>query len=241
MISHKEQVSLLRTVYIIAFTLVSSISSAQVVIDTCLTPTEIDHCKLGIENHGKGKYKEAIKNFNQAILLNDEDTVAYFERAKTYVCWKKCSQAIKDIQTAIDYGKRGAEIYLIRAEANDARYLFKEALQDYNQYIELCSRPNKWVYYNKGYAEIKLKKYNDAINSFTNSIELDTLNNLESSYAYMGRAFAYYKKAESLKKEKPKEAKSIINQAKADYVTAKRLENKSAEVFLKKIRKKYGI
>ena len=196
--------------------------------------------KRGVENHKNGNYKAAIIDFNEVLLQDPTDTLAYFERAKTFVCSKKYGKALKDIESAVDNGKTGAELYLLRAEAFDYSFNYSKALENYNQYIALTNEKDVWLYYSKGYTEVKLKLYDDAIKSFTKSIELDTLNNLESSYAFMGRGFAYLKIAEQFK-DKPKEAKQFARLAKADYLSARKLKNKAANKFIEKIKKKYGV
>nr|WP_270474710.1 tetratricopeptide repeat protein [Clostridium cochlearium] len=65
-----------------------------------------------------------------------------------------------------------AEAYFQKALTLDAMRSYKEAIENYEEYIKLCP-DDPAVYNNAGYTLYKMKKYDDALNYYNKALEID--------------------------------------------------------------------
>ncbi|MBT8386076.1 MAG: tetratricopeptide repeat protein, partial [Ignavibacteria bacterium] len=94
-----------------------------------------------------------------AINLNQEDEIAYQNRAGDYIKLGKFSEAIADLTKAIKLDPMKIDFYYSRAEAKVGLNNFLGAAVDYTQIINL-DPGDALSYYNRGicYANIELKE-----------------------------------------------------------------------------------
>lgn len=134
-------------------------------------------------------FKGAIKDFSEAIALNDEFTEAYYSRAICYSNINKLNKALKDFNKVIELDPEYAEAYNNRAfyvkmKTGD----YKGAIEDYNKFLELNKENNNaFAYSNRGHAKYMLKQYDEALVDIEKSISLDSTN----SFAFKNRALIF--------------------------------------------------
>ncbi len=72
----------------------------------------------GVMHYSNKEYNAAINAFDEAIGLNDTNTLAYMMRGKTFFQLATYDMAIKDFTHAIDFDPQNAEAYLWRGKAH---------------------------------------------------------------------------------------------------------------------------
>ena len=63
--------------------------------------TEKEHYDIGLDNYNKGRYLGALKAYNDAIRLNSEFLLAYYDRGGVYYKLGYYQKAIKDYEFVI--------------------------------------------------------------------------------------------------------------------------------------------
>ena len=138
----------------------------------------------------QGREKEALEDYNKAIELNSRFSHAYNHRARLYVKQKKYHEALEDLKE-VRKNDPTAELSCLLNEA--AIYMRLE------QYEEILDRLSKAlalkppgpmleeIYWTDGVANIKLKKYKEALDDFNQAINL----NPKEAALYVNRAAAY--------------------------------------------------
>ena len=126
----------------------------------------------GFASHNKGKYKEAIEKYDEAIELNPVFAEAYNNRGLAKGDLKQYQEAIADYEKAIELDPNDADAYNNRGIAKNNLGQPQEAIADYNKAIEL--NPNyAETYNNRGIAKSNLEQHQEAISDFNKAIELN--------------------------------------------------------------------
>ena len=138
--------------------------------------------------------EEAAGNFSQAILLNPYNSDYYLALSQTYGHLGKLGLALVNILKAIELAPNQSDYH---NEAATLYYKLKEydkAVEHYSIAINSNSTSDMKIdlalaYFNRGSSSMYLKKYEQAINDFSKSIELDA----EFAGAYHNRGVARLK------------------------------------------------
>lgn len=67
---------------------------------TSTEPVDLPDLNRAERETKKGEYREAIKEFNQALRLNRNDANAYFNRGSLYILTRDYKKATEDLQQA---------------------------------------------------------------------------------------------------------------------------------------------
>jgi len=141
------------------------------------------------------KYDLAIADFDKAISIEPEFIDPYIDKAQTvHLATQKYDEPIRILTEGIKKAAEedAAKGYSNRGDFYLAHHDYAEALDDYIKFLAIAA-PTANVLNNAGTAEYKLKKYDDAIKSFTYSITMfpeyiSAYANRANVYAEMGQA-----------------------------------------------------
>ena len=146
---------------------------------------------IGLSHQFKGKFDDAIENFNRAIEQNPYFAEAYCYRGTAYFNKKELSCALKDLNEAMRLNSNYDEAYNNRGLVYSHKGQYDRAIKDFDKAIELKS-DYAGAYNNRGAAYRDKGEYDRAIKDFDKAIEL----NPDYADAYCHRGSAYYKKRE---------------------------------------------
>lgn len=135
------------------------------------------------------KYNLAIADFDKAISIQPDFIDPYIDKAQAvHFSTQAYDEPIRIITEGIKNAdaEGAAKGYNCRAEFYSAHKDNAEALEDYKKYLAVFA-PTANVLNNKGTVEGKLKKYDDAVESFTAAIKLTP----NFVVAYANRASVY--------------------------------------------------
>ncbi|MCW5824218.1 MAG: hypothetical protein KIT34_15545 [Cyanobacteria bacterium TGS_CYA1] len=147
-----------------------------------------DFMQRGIENFGKSKFKDAIKDFNHVIENDPNKCIGYLGRGLTEKYLHQYPEAFQDLTTAIGKNPNVADFYYLRADVCNCQDKWTQAMEDINKAIAM--NPTDSQYYctrSKTYSETK--KYALAIKDANKALELEP----NSSEAFRRRAFAKWR------------------------------------------------
>jgi tetratricopeptide (TPR) repeat protein len=101
-------------------------------------PTEdADHFKAGMGAMAPGRYKQAITEFDQALMLAPARTDVFLPRAQANDYVGNTDAALTDYQHAIDANPRLAEAYTGRGSIYRKRGDLTKALSDFTKALEI--------------------------------------------------------------------------------------------------------
>ncbi|MBD2249297.1 tetratricopeptide repeat protein [Nostoc sp. FACHB-888] len=133
-----------------------------------------EHKKASIGNSHlfQSDYTQAIADFNQALKLQPNDAVAYYNRGVAYIKQGNYTQAIADYNQALNLQPNFTDTYVSRGVAYAREGNYTQAIADYNQALKL--QPNDAnAYYNKACAYSLKKEVKAAIENLQRAIDLD--------------------------------------------------------------------
>ncbi|MBW8708667.1 MAG: tetratricopeptide repeat protein [Alphaproteobacteria bacterium] len=113
---------------------------------------------------------EAIAAFNEAIKLKPDLVSAYAERGENYLNKSEFDLAIADFTEAIRLKPDFAMAYDDRGVALTMKGRYEEALKDHEKSVALD--PRDIHYLNRGFAHLKLKQWQLAIDDLSKAISL---------------------------------------------------------------------
>jgi tetratricopeptide (TPR) repeat protein len=147
--------------------------------------TTNDYNRRGIVKSILGDYLGAIQDFTDAIRVDNNNALAYFNRALTLSELEvEFLSALSDYSMAIKIAP-DAETFNRRANIKCKLMDFHGALEDYNLAVKL-EPANYLPYLNRGCLKYSLKDYASAIDDFSNSIKLKS----DYYFAYYNRGLA---------------------------------------------------
>lgn len=136
----------------------------------------------------KGQFDQAIDDFNAAIRLSHDYTLAYINRGMTFAEKGQFDRAIDDFSVAIGLNPGYAEAYNHRGLLFGTIGQIDRALNDFNNAIRINPASTE-VYNNRGLAFEYSGQLDRAIENYSKAIELDP-----SDYStYINRGIAYGK------------------------------------------------
>ena len=173
-----------------------------------------------------GKFNDALKDFNHALDLEKKQAEIYNIRGEIYLLNKMYDEATKDFTAAIILNPMYSDAYLNRARAYSEKGMKEEAELDYNQAIKAApekfssfmdldgseslfdednssSKEKAAKYIQQGLEDLKAEKYYEAIESFTQAINLSS----DDARGYINRGQAY------VELDQPDEAMVDLNRA----------------------------
>jgi len=153
------------------------------------TESEID--ALGYSNRanvylGMGEYERAVHDYDRAIALDSNFTLAYYNRGVAYMQAGNFDQALNDYTRTIELNPAYAPAYKNRGLCRARKQDFAGAVVDYNKAIELAPDDGT-VYNHRANAYYHLKAYLEAVGDFDRAIQHDP----QYAPAYLNRGLAY--------------------------------------------------
>jgi len=139
----------------------------------------------------KRTMERAIADFNQAMRLDPNNPVNYYERGSVYSMKSEYDNAIADYNQAIKLNPGYVEAYRNRGDAYDSKKDYDRAIADYTQAIKLNPGYVK-AYRNHGEAYLYKEDYDRAIADYNQAITLDPTD----AFAYLGRGVVYHLKGD---------------------------------------------
>lgn len=134
-----------------------------------------DLINQGVDLNDAGKYPEALKKYEQALLIDKKSSRAYYEIGYTYQAMKQYDNAIKAYDKVIKMGEKDETMllsYMNKASILDDAGKPKEAIKLYKKGIEIY--PNHYLlHFNLGITSFRLNKPDEAITAFENAILLN--------------------------------------------------------------------
>lgn len=159
-------------------------SSAQTKLHRGETLMKEAEQQVNTENK-MGKYKEAIKVFDEAIQLNLKSANIYHNRGVAKSHLGQYIDAIDDYNKAIELKPDAALFYSNRGIVKSDSGQHVDAIDDCDKAIKL--NPNEPIAYNnRGIAKSRLDQHADAIDDFSKTIELKS----DYASAYRNRGIA---------------------------------------------------
>jgi tetratricopeptide (TPR) repeat protein len=130
------------------------------------------YCERGNDYIERGKYDEAIGEFNKEILCNPKNSYAYLCRSEAYAGIGRNDEAIVDCGTAIQIVPDYFAAYRRRGGIYVKIGRFDEAIRDCSQAIEWDSE-DALSYCYRGLAYTKIENYSRAVADYNKAVELD--------------------------------------------------------------------
>ena len=143
---------------------------------------------LGNLYRNQKKYNEAIRLFNEAIVLNANCYECFYNRAVTLEILNKPVDAMKDYSAAIKLNTSYSNAFYNRGNLKFANKDFNGAIEDFTSALTLNPKNKNEVYYNRGMCYISIKKYKEAKSDFEQYLKSDKTN----SDAYYNVAVCCY-------------------------------------------------
>ncbi|MFK7949247.1 MAG: tetratricopeptide repeat protein [Saprospiraceae bacterium] len=136
-----------------------------------------------------GNYQEALKLFDKAIQLDDNDKYKYNWRGFTKGNLGQYENAIKDYDKTIQIDPNYSNPYNGRGLAKHYLKQYEDAILDYKKAIQIDLN-HKDSYNNLAFTYNELGDYDEALKYAKKAIKL----NSNDGYAYNNLAYAYHKK-----------------------------------------------
>nr|WP_294860299.1 hypothetical protein [uncultured Fluviicola sp.] len=136
------------------------------------------YLERGIMRYNLGGRQADNMDFDQAILLDSTNFLAYFYRGLLLIGGPA---AIADFSKSIELNPKFVYAYIFRGCVYGMAKDFHESIRDFNKSIEI--EPTSLAYYNRGVANNQLGEKELALIDYTSSIKLDKRN----VHAYLNR------------------------------------------------------
>jgi tetratricopeptide (TPR) repeat protein len=169
--------------------------------------------KRGLEKLQNKDKSEAIKEFTDAINLNDKYAEAYYQRANAHFLANNYQRSAEDASKAIELNKNYVEAYSRHCAALLLLQQPQKAEAECTQAIEINPKYAD-AYLNRANARRNLKDKEGALADFTKLIDL----NLDDPQAYINRGVLYIEQFQD------------YNKAIADFNQALQLTNRKGDI-----------
>lgn len=132
----------------------------------------------GNESRNLGQYKNAIRDYNEAIRLDPQFAYAYNNRGKAYEALGQYQRAIQDYDEAIRLDELNSPDsyvfikYINRGNAYKQLGQYDRALADYDQAIRYYPEMGM-LYCGRGDAYLLVRQYEHAIQDYNESLRID--------------------------------------------------------------------
>jgi Flp pilus assembly protein TadD len=138
----------------------------------------------GNDSANKGKYDQAIADYNKALEINPMHAEVYNNRGLAYGKKGQYDQAISDFNKALEINPRDAEAYNNRGVAYGSKGQNDEAISDYSKAIEIDPEGLK-AYHNRAQQYTLKGQYDQATSDLKKALEI----NPKNTDAYNGLAW----------------------------------------------------
>ena len=139
----------------------------------------------GKEKSANGDQQGAIDDYTQAILLNPDYDIAYYNRANAKMSIKDYKGALTDYNKAIEIDKMLLDAYINRAILKYEMKDYEGEITDYRLAIQYCE-PDSDVYNNLGRALYDLERFKESADAYGKGIKYFP----EDYRLYYGRGLA---------------------------------------------------
>ena len=146
------------------------------------------------EHLKNGEYREAIKNFDIAISMDNHLYEAYLNRGRAYYELAQYDKAIEDFTKAINTDKRMGLLglpYYIRGNAYNKTGQYDKAIRDFTKAIS-WDHYDRGAYLNRGNAYLDKGEFKKAMEDYNTAISLMP----RYEKAYLGRGLVWFKTGE---------------------------------------------
>ncbi|MBB6463937.1 tetratricopeptide repeat protein [Flammeovirga kamogawensis] len=144
--------------------------------------------RKGIELHDNGKYKKAIKQYKKALKLNNEDVLALYELAMSYLAMEDYNKSIyyskkvieldkDDNSTILGYVNYGTSLDML-GKQDEALKVYEKGMLRFNYYL---------LYYNHAVTALSMNKIELARESAISSITVNP--NHGSSHLLLSKTY----------------------------------------------------
>ncbi|XP_077179273.1 tetratricopeptide repeat protein 6 isoform X2 [Paroedura picta] len=156
----------------------------------------------GVINQFMGYVSCAMKDYQQAITIDPDYALAYFNAANIYFLNRQFSQAKDYYSKALSLDAKNESAFLNRAITNTLLQNFEEAQADFEKAI--CLSPfSAAIYYNKANLYSTLKQYEQAEEDISKALEIQPYDplmyklraDIRGKLGFIKEAIADYKKA----------------------------------------------
>lgn len=160
----------------------------------------------------EGRPHAAIRDFTRAVTTNTRFAEGYRSRAEAKLAVEQYNEAIEDLSRAIAFDAKVPDHYLLRGHAYLVLGDPKAAVADFTRVTELAPKSASG-HEARGLGATFAEDFDGALADLNNAISL----NPRSATAFAYRAFAYAQSGQ-------------LGLAKQDVVTARKLDERNAEV-----------
>jgi tetratricopeptide (TPR) repeat protein len=164
-------------------------------------PDSLDtHLIRGTSFMKKKLYKKAISDFSFVLQCEPDSMHAKLGRSICYMKLNKMDRMLarEVIDDAIKKHPEDSNLFYYRAMINYHNGELMEAVEDYSSAIRAASEPLENYYLNRGELYLKLRRYNEAIEDFSEALKSSPCE-YNQPYLFFNRAKAYVEKGESEK------------------------------------------
>jgi len=123
-------------------------------------------------NRLKGRWQDALNDFNEALHYLPEDVRTLARRGTTFILLQRYEEALADLNRAIALEAKDAWSNAVRGEAYRRLGRYENALIDLNRAIELDEK-HSWALAMRGETYCQMERYQEALNDFDRAIALD--------------------------------------------------------------------
>ena len=146
-------------------------------------PYTPEYYQRAYEAHQRGKYEEAIEDYDMAIRLDPNAPGTYYQRGLAKFQLDRHEEAIVDFDKALDISPNNAEVYYDRGLAKYQLERDEEAIVDFDKALDID--PDKAEVYSwRAMAKVHLGEREEAIADFDMAINLQP--NYADAYNYRG-------------------------------------------------------
>jgi Putative Zn-dependent protease, contains TPR repeats len=131
--------------------------------------------RKGVSMHDRGKYKDAISYYQQALKLNPSSMSATYEMALSYLQLKDYDNALKFSTKVINAGFKPllVDAYCVKSSALADMNKLDQAIKLLNEALEKCG-DEYLLHYNLGLSYFKQKNLKLSVYHLQKAIEIDT-------------------------------------------------------------------
>lgn len=162
-----------------------------------IDPNHIHFFNRSLLNARLGNYQQALEDQEKYLdECPDLEGWDYVQRARIYQKLGDCENAKADCETALAFNEEQEAVHFTIAQIYMDCEEYQLAVEQYTEVINLIPLPDGASHYGqRGWAYLKLKKYDDAVQNF--GIAIGTLA-YDPAACYLGRGMAYRALGQSL-------------------------------------------
>ncbi len=128
--------------------------------------------RSGIQLHDQGRYDEAIGVYKDLLAKDPANSMAMYEMAYTYYALGEMEKAVEMCDRGLKVTDNDGDLYELKGNILDDMGRSQEAVKCYRKALMTSGRPYL-VYYNMGYALVRMEKYEDAEDAFKHAAVLN--------------------------------------------------------------------